>query len=253
MKVPRLNFSFKQFKKNKTKVYISICVHRDIRVRVLNLTRQLEKYDGDIEFKFYPLDGDALIARSRSRVASQFLETDFDILLFLDDDILYDPNDIVKIIKTQVENDLDVIGASYVTKNQTDPHFTFRGLKDDESMVFGKGGCVRQVLFLGTGCMAIRRRVFYGIIEKELTHLCYESTLNFYPFFNPLEIEMNGIWTWLSEDWGFNYKCNEAGYKVWLDTTTKLQHIGDYHYDWNDMVKTPKPNLESVDVIVKIS
>ena len=43
--------------------------------------------------------------------------------------------------------------------------------------------------------------------------------------FNPFEPFGN-----LGEDFAFLYRCRQKGYKIWLDTTLGLKHIGSYEY-----------------------
>lgn len=238
------------------KALVAMCVHRGARIKVLNLARWLEKTK-DMDIEFTALDGDALIDRSRSRVATYFVEDrkDCDVLVFIDDDIVYEPETIIKQIKLIREHNLDIVGATYATKDHSKkPSLTFRGLDDKDEFFFGKDGGVREIMYLSTGCMAIHRRVIERMVETNTVHLCHPDTLRFYPFFMPIEKEIKpGKWTYLSEDWAFCDRARELGFKVWVDCSSKLKHIGDYPYDWDDILREPKKVHENIKFSVDIT
>lgn len=236
------------------KLFVGLCVHRDLRAKVFNLARQLERTK-DMEVRFHILDGDALIDRSRSRMATHFLENmkSYKAMVFVDDDILYEPETILKQARLLLENDLDIVGATYVTKNPTKPTFTFQFIDGENTGLFGEGAGVREVKYISTGCMAIHRKVLEEMASKNVVHLCDPDGLRFYPFFMPMEYKnANGVWDYLSEDWAFCQRAKNLGFKVHLDCTSKLKHLGDYPYDWDDIVRGPKAvnktlNLTAID------
>lgn len=238
----------------KAKVTIAVCAHRGVRARIFNQLKALEACPY-LDFEVAIMDGDALIDRSRGRIATDFLlnRTESKCLIFLDDDIVFNPTDIMKIARLSIEKGLDVVGATYVTKDPIDPHFTFRG-DDTDSVTFGKDSCVREIVYLSTGCMAIRREVLQAMVDKETVHLCHPDRYKFYPFFMPMEYKLpNGKWTYLSEDWSFCQRSRDLGFKIWLDCTTKLGHIGDYTYDWDDISRPKKDSRERLEVNYQVN
>lgn len=235
-----------------TKVYVAMCAHRGISPQVINNIRILEECP-EPKIQFHLLDGDALIDRSRGRVATDFLlnSTD-DILLFLDDDIVFNPVDIRKLILECQENDLDILGASYVTKTDNGSTFTFMAIENVQDIPFGKSGGIAEVRMFATGCMAIKRRVLQKMADSGTAHLCNNQTINFYPFFMPMEKVINNCWNYLSEDWAFCERARELGFKCWIDTTIKLGHIGPRIYDWDSLVQEPRKVNESIFYKIRI-
>lgn len=220
-------------------VWAGMCVHRGVKAKVFNMMRILEKCP-DPHFEFKLIEGDALIARSRSRMATDFLnKSEAEVLLFLDDDILYDPMELRNMMKAMQHHDLDILGASYMTKEERDPCFCIRPLEPEE-VVYGEGGSIQEVMYVSTGCMAVHRRVFQKMIDAEIVHLCHPKTLKYYPFFANKERYVQGMWMDLSEDWEFCHRARDLGFKVWNDTTVKLGHIGDKIYDWDDFHRRKK-------------
>ena len=224
----------------KPKIFVGMCVHREIKVRTFRAIKSLESCLNPY-FQCMVIEGDADIGRSRGRMATKFLETDFDCLLFIDDDIIFNPSDMVKIAKLSFDEDLDIVGATYVTKDENSPHFTFRGLEDKDEIVFGKNGYVKEVQWIANGCMAVKKMVFEKMVKENIVHLCHPDTHKFYPFFLQREYQLpSKKWIYLPEDYSFCQRARELGFKVWLDTTTKLDHIGQKVYNWDDMINTKK-------------
>lgn len=255
------------------KIYLGMCVHRNLRTKILNQTRIIESYNqtkitdinnqfkslenysgNDFKFEFQMLDGDAAIDRSRGRMATHFLETrkDCDILFFIDDDIVYKADDFIKMMKIMIEKDLDIFGATYVTKNMQKPSFTFRGLKDIDKFYFGTNGEVREIMFLSNGCMAIQRRVLEKIVKDKLVKKAFcGHAAQYYPFFMPMVVDIFDRTEALSEDWAFCYRARKAGFKIWMDCSVRLGHVGDYVFDWDDIVRPPKQQ-NNIEVDIQI-
>jgi len=226
------------------KVCVAYCVHREMKVKVFQIARLLEKCPNPkIDIKV--VEGDALIDRSRSRAATKFLETDYDILLYLDDDIFFDAVELTRMLWEMWQKDLDIIGAGYITKEADEPSFTFR-TRGDQNIVFGNEGGIHEVRWLATGCMAVRRRVIEKMVDSETVHLCNRDTINFYPFFMPFEKLIDGKWNYLSEDYAFCERANELGFKCWVDSRMKLTHFGNYLYDWDDIHRPRKQKAENL-------
>ena len=226
-------------KKQETfKVWAGMCVHREIKVKVYNSMRVLEACPNPkVEFKI--IEGDALIDRSRARMATAFLKSDAESLIFLDDDVVYDPLDIRRLLFAQKKYDLDIVGGAYAIKDDQNPNFAIRTLGNGE-FVFGSKGSIQEVRYISSGCMAIKKRVFERMVTEGMVHLCHSESQAFYPFFIPMEQETTNGWINLSEDWAFTERARRLGFKVWIDSTIKLGHIGRKTYDWDDFLTEKK-------------
>lgn len=238
-------------KKVDFKVTVAICTHRDVKVKVFNLLRALENCPNP-KIRVMVLEGDALIDRSRSRVATKFLaDTKDDVLMFIDDDVLFDTVDVTRLM-WDCWRKYDIIGGSYITKDEKDPNFTIRTLTDTEQHTFGKGGETFEVRYLSTGCMAIRRNVLEEMVQKEVVHYCHPDTLKLYPFFLPMEKKVTEKWLYLSEDWAFCERAKSLGFRIWCDSTVRLGHIGPYTYTWDDLVKPKKVVNDTILYDIKV-
>lgn len=229
--------------KKKVNVLTALCVHRGVDPdcwESLQFLSKIQEPKFHVRFKA----GDALIDRSRAYVATRFLERkEYDILLFIDDDIVFSPDAAVKSVKLITEGGLDIVGAPYVKKQADNNHFNIKTL-NGEAMKFGEQGGVYEVKNISTGFMAISRKVLEKMAET--LPLCHPKDLRFYPFFTPYPKQIeDGTYVYLSEDWAFCQKARDLGFKVWLDTTSKIIHAGRYLYDWNDIFRENKPKVKN--------
>ena len=214
-------------------VTLAVATHRDIKIRVWNTLWTLASCPNP---KVSPclVDGDALISRSRSRIATHFLQkTTDDYLFFLDDDVVISPQDARKLMLEAYNNKLPILGAPYATKSQEKSTFAIMTNENKGSFNFGKEGGLVSVKNVSTGCMLIAREVLEKMVKKETAHLVEQG---YYSFFQHREGLIDGKWQDQSEDWFF---CNEAkklGFSIWMDSSIKLDHIGSFAYNF-DYVK----------------
>lgn len=233
-------------KKYDYEAYIGMCVHRhldcDANFSLLQLLHCPNPH-----FVWGRERKDALIDRARSMVSSRFLlKTNYDVFLSIDDDIVYDPLDVVKICDAVHKEKLDIVGGAYVAKQEGGSHImakTFPG----QTITFGAEQTKPvEVRMVSTGFMAVSRRVFEKM--SETMPLCHagKSDLEFYPFFQPMPKQIDGKWLYLSEDWAFCERARDLGFKVWLDPSIWLAHAGRYLYDLDDFKREAKKHYETI-------
>lgn len=221
-------------------VTVAVCAHREIQAQTYENLRALEGCP-DPKVTVRLVDGDALISRSRSRAATQFLEkTNDELLMFIDDDIVISAFDASKLMQEAHQLNLPIVGAAYVTKTKVKPGFAIRPLETIESIEFGKNGKLYEMRSISTGCMVIRREVLKKFISDGVAPLCKHGETGYYPFFQHQKMVIDGIWEDMSEDWYFCEKARKLGFSVWCDTTIKLGHIGPYEYNWDDVVEVKR-------------
>lgn len=165
--------------------------------------------------------GDAAIGRKRNYQAWRFLtKTNAEFLFFIDSDIVFDPVHFDRI----VSHNLPVVGGIYFKKSmKLDP--CIEGKIGEEDPVTH----LMEVKSTGTGFLCIRRDVFEAIrtmMMKECPdNFCYENDpdpetrWDFFPF------GARGR-SYRSEDWYFCDLARRAGFKVYVDCSVQLGHIG---------------------------
>lgn len=213
------------------------------------------------EVHFETFDGDALIARSRSELATKFVQAPHlagaDVMVILDDDVQFAPMDLWKIVKHARERQA-LVGGIYVTRSRS-PHLASMVWPGQE-IRFGPDEPLVNVRYLATGFMAIPRVAFEAILEHpgvattsgpQPVEYC-EQGVHFpmWDFFTPFKIrEREVLWRYgyeadqdwihlLSEDWAFCERARQCGFEVFADPTIELQHRAYVSLTVHDLGKT---------------
>ena len=226
------------------KLYLGSVVWRTEETGFSQSMRQLwmELTKQGTEFTDGTVVGDALISRARSIIASTFLRSDADVLLSIDSDIWFRPEDAIRISELAMSK--DVVAALYMTRNlATQPALM---LPEGEEIIFAADQKPTQVPYVSTGFVAVHRRVFEKLAKNlPLCHKGWESKgadTSFYPFYMPFVVPWKGDGhMYLSEDWAFCHRAREAGFECWLDPSIRLGHIGSTMYTLEDLIRAPKP------------
>lgn len=225
-------------------VFATMCIHRHVDPEAFSSVISL-LHCPDPKFTFSRRRGDALIDRARSLEATRFLlKSKAEVLFFMDDDILFDPLDAVKVCKEAREKEA-IVGAAYVLKKRGGGQFNIKCLSDKKVLVFGKGGGLHEVRYVSTGFMAIHRSVLEEV-AKTLPRCVFPDEEDFYPFFQPYAVGIEGRNIYLSEDWAMCQRAADCGFKTYCDTTVKLGHAGRTVYNWDNFEEAPLKKVDSL-------
>ncbi len=222
------------------RVFIALCTrdwqseaHNSESVR--NIGRQSKC---EIQVRYQMNDG---VARSRNNLAAAFLESDADILFFLDNDIIIEPRHFDRLMApftaeaTPITLEQTMAGVPAVSrrgivcalypKKQPVLDWVVNYLPGE---VVDAEGYLR-VKHAGTGAMAISREMLADFIAKnpkiEYRGDPSPDAVRWDLF--PMHAE-NGRYD--SEDWKFCNRAREAGWDVWVDTQSQLRHVGKIVY-----------------------
>ena len=152
------------------------------------------------------------VAHNRNRSVEQAKEDKSDYIMFIDNDMLFPPSGIVRLL----DHDKDIVGV----------HYNARGVPGKTvystvkvAGVDGQPGDKNEIpaqLFtcysVGTGFMLIRMSVFEKLKK---------------PYFVAFEEENGEHHT---EDVEFCHQAKLAGFETWCSPTIKMGHIGTYTY-----------------------
>ena len=194
--------------------------------------------DKKINCSFYPIFFESLISRARNAAVAHFLEDKENThLLFIDSDIIFEPEDVLKLLKSGKE----VIAGIYPKK-----YITWERLKNNpeaERVDFPVGGNIKmtednflEMDYLPTGFLLISRTAIEKII-KQHPELKYRNDIDGYMsagdnFYDLFKVGIrNGIYE--SEDWGFCSLWKEAGGKVLIHPEVNVKHVGWHEYEGN--------------------
>ena len=216
---------------------------------LFKLQQTIRRYSG-LTLKVLFKDGDALITRARASLLSQFLDDEAAThLLFLDADIGFEPEQVLRLI----ECGADMCAAVYPVKRidwdrmrrsveAAIPDPAAAALRyvfevDDPNAVIEKAGFVK-VRYTGTGFLMIRRCALEKMcarhpeLQYKRDHSVDDSTASDKRFalFESMIAEDG---TYLSEDFAFCKRWTDMGGEIWADLRSTLSHVGPMTFRGN--------------------
>lgn len=219
----------------------------------LDLQGMCQQYGMEIRFSF--LFNESLITRARNYLVDEFVRSGYTHLLFIDSDILFNPQDVLALLAL----DKEVIGGPYPKKsiNWRNVYNTAKKYANDDKFnpaelesvtgdyVFNpvpgtknfKVSEPLEVMEIGTGFMMVKRAVF-DKFKQEYPHLNYKpdhvGQQNFdgsryiHAYFDTV-IDPDSH-RYLSEDYMFCQYWRAIGGQVWLCPWMRTQHVGTYAF-----------------------
>ena len=172
------------------------------------------------------VSNESLITRGRNTLIAKFMVNEKAThAMFIDVDLAFDPNSILKLLL----NNQDVVGGVYPAKCLPTQYVVntvpnARQLTDD----------LVEVSTIGTGFLLIKRHVIEKMIAAH-QHLKYndgqglgEETAKYvYALFDTM-IDENG--NYLSEDWTFCWRWRKMGGHVMANINLKIDHNGNHTF-----------------------
>jgi len=187
------------------------------------------------------IPGYSAIDQARNRIIYDALQEGYEGFLWIDSDIDFKYEDVLKIKSRNV----DLIGGAYSFKGY--PQLTIQ-LFDNQNVIFDcENGGIVEVQAVATGFMyttAYLYKVMQEKLELELCNTSFDAPQ--IPFYHPNVWSYDNQHYYLGEDFSFCFRARQAGFKVFLDTSIKLGHIGSYTYKWEDVTNPSYYNPEKV-------
>lgn len=232
------------------------CYNRELTEPFMMSLIQSTMYFKQIGLRFaISTVSDSLISRARCNLVAKFMANEqFTHLLFIDVDLKFNYNDILKLLW----HDKDVITGAYPIKDiswdkvhkmvqdgvpadklaQKATRFVVNPVNVGQNKIETDNGAI-SVYDAGTGFMLIKREVFTKMFEhypelkfnddtgslkdkeKDYTYALFNSYVD------------NDQKRFLSEDYGFCRYWQKMGGKVWVDPAVELEHLGHFVYKGN--------------------
>lgn len=162
------------------------------------------------------------VERARNTIAWTFLASDFGRLLWLDDDQVFTPEDVLRLLRFSLER--DIVGAVYPQKHEP---IELRYATRERFMPCDELGLIK-VDGMGLGFTMVTRKVMEDVMS-EAPLAKFDSVESRMPmiFRSRLSDTMEDV----GEDIGFFRDCRALGYEVYVDPTMKIGHIGTKVYE----------------------
>lgn len=154
----------------------------------------------------------SLIYTSRNNLSLQAMKAEFDYMLWLDSDMVFQQDLLIRMKQTMDEKGLDFLTGLYFRRVPPftpvlfdqldiaeDGSCTWTDWKDVPEGLFKIGGC-------GFGCVLIKTDVLFDVQAK------------FGEMFNPIAN--------MGEDLSFCWRARQCGYDIWCDPSLVCGHVG---------------------------
>lgn len=177
--------------------------------------------------------GNSNVPRARNELVAAFMASSFSHLLFVDDDMGWGANDVLRVLASEQDVVAGVGVKKSVCPDDNPDRWCMRTL--DPPINQDAMGAI-EVEAVGTGFMRISRRVFEAMAREHpdwkrrgWATMPEESRAWYYQFFrfDPNDPEE------CSEDVAFCREWRRLGGQVWIDPTIKLLHVGEFEYTGN--------------------
>jgi len=194
--------------------------------------------DRKLNVSFYPIFFESLVSRARNAAVAHFLEDKENThILFIDSDIIFEPEDVLKLIQANKEVVAGIYPKKYIVWDRLKQH------PDSERVDFPVGGQIKmtednflELDYLPTGFLLISRTAINKIIKAH-PELKYKNDIDGYMsagdnFYDLFKVGIrNGIYE--SEDWGFCSLWKSVGGKVLIHPDINVKHLGWHEYSGN--------------------
>lgn len=153
----------------------------------------------------------SLIYAARNEIATAAIQADADYVFWLDSDMVFKPDILVKMMATLKENDLDILTGLYFRRVPPYSPVLFDELDiDGQACKFSEFDTIPEGLFevggCGFGCVLMKTDVFFDVQSKHGN------------MFAP--IGNNG------EDVAFCWRARDCGFKIYCDPNVICGHVG---------------------------
>jgi hypothetical protein len=181
-------------------------------------------------------DGCPYIDMAQAYLVETALEqTKAEVFMFIEHDMVFDPQDVERMIQRLLDSEYDAVGAIYALKTFGIQQYIGK-LADPKSMLtFYKPG-MYAADFLGFGFTAIRRSVF-ELLSSTLPFVeCSVVNRSVHPFFlNAIEQLKEGEpFRYNGNDVSFFNRMLKAKLKIAADLEINVGHLGNHEYHLED-------------------
>jgi len=169
--------------------------------------------------------GCSVVSRARNVIADQFLKSDCDHLLFIDADMTFNPEDVLRLLAWNQNK--GIVAGAYEARKEGKIYILTLDSKNND-VVMDNMGLVKAKR-VATGFMMIQRQVFTKLAKLHPEWLHKDNAdpkETLYAFFDFLCTPEG----YVGEDFLFCQRATDAGFEVWIDPTIKLGHMGVHEY-----------------------
>ena len=155
----------------------------------------------------------SLVYHARNNLARQALKTDADWVLWLDSNMVFAPDTLIRMLKVCNDNDIDFLTAVCFRRKPPYTPCLFDRLEKVE-----KGASYTALLSVPDGLFQVGGCGFAGVLMRSDVLLSVQSRFEG-RMFDP----MDGF----GEDVSFCWRARQCGYDIWCDSSIEFGHVGN--------------------------
>lgn len=196
-----------------------------LAVSLARLAQQLPQHG--IELTIGSICGCSVVSRARNLLVRDFLDSDCTELMFIDADINFEPEDVLRLMAWASDPKKGIVGGVPRTR-KTDKVYIAQLDQDEEGVTMNGMGLVRAKR-IATAFMMVRREVFERLVNEnpQWSYKDHNTDKQLNAVFDFLVTEEG----YMGEDYLFCDRARAIGYEVWIDPTIKLGHMGVQEYE----------------------
>lgn len=201
-----------------------------------------------IDIQVNSVCGCSVVTRARNMIAEQFLKSDCEHLLFIDADMTFEPEDVLRLLVWNQEK--GIVAGAYEARKEGKVYILTLDSKDN-AVIMDDMGLVRAKR-AATGFMMIQKQVFTKLAElhPEWLHKDNADPTKILHAFFDFACTPEG---YVGEDFLFCQRAIDAGFEVWIDPTIKLGHMGIHEFKSDFGNDVLYPMLSPINSAMKVA
>lgn len=174
--------------------------------------------------------GCSVVSRARNLLAQDLLESQCDYLLFIDSDINFEPDDILRLMAWGSDPKKGIVAAVPRTRSEDKVYIANLDYDENNELTMNRMGLVRATR-VATAFMLVRREVFETMVEAHPEWKYYDKRSDrVVPCLFDFKLADEG---YIGEDFLFCDRVRDLGFEVWVDPSITLGHMGVQEYVGN--------------------
>ena len=211
------------------KIYIAMACYDSVKINtMLSVTRLVKEFTkAGLEWQIETVKS-PYVSKARNALTALFLRSKYDYLLFIDADVEFNPEAVIRMLVTKK----DIILTPYRVKFPQDVNFTKYSVSfpDDKNVSILPGDLV-EISEGPAGLMLIHRKVFEFLMDScprlKIQHpFKKESDPYLYNFWDTTFDKDQGLWR--GEDISFCRLARDYGFKIYANIKSQTTHHGSY-------------------------
>ena len=211
------------------KIYIAMACYDSVKINtMLSVTRLVKEFTkAGLEWQIETVKS-PYVSKARNALTALFLRSKYDYLLFIDADVEFNPEAVIRMLVTKK----DIILTPYRVKFSQDVNFTKYSVSfpDDKNVSILPGDLV-EISEGPAGLMLIHRKVFEFLMDScprlKIQHpFKKESDPYLYNFWDTTFDMDQGLWR--GEDISFCRLARDYGFKIYANIKSQTTHHGSY-------------------------